>query len=205
MMTAIQTRIVVAGTAGGVGATTVASMLFASLSGDPLGSDSHGVPELLDHAGGDLGLRLPEGDDAATIDHGLAIQDLGAHALDEALELLADSSVFVVVVTASTPGGMALAERAVGLIRDRHSSSGVQRTLVVAVGTFGRHRIHTQSERIQNLFGRHSVVLMPQDAALAPGGRIPLARLSAESRRAAKQLTSRLRARLATRASGRRD
>ncbi len=202
-MAAANTRIIVAGTAGGAGATTVASMLFAQLSGDPLSSGSRGAPELFDHAGGDLGLRLPEGDDASAVDHSVAIHDLGAHALDAAVDLLADTSVFVVVVTAATPAGMALAEKTLGSIRERHATSGVQRTLVVAVGVFGRFRIGSQSERIQNRFGRNSVVVMPQDAALAPGGRIPLARLSAETRRAARQLTSHLRARLATRSGGR--
>jgi cellulose biosynthesis protein BcsQ len=204
MATTTQTRIVVAGTAGGVGTTTVASMLFARLSRDPLASASSGAPQLSDHSGGDLGLRLPEGDDATTIDNALAIHDFGARALDEAVGLLTDSSVFVVIVTPSTPGGLALAERALGQIRDRHPSLGTQRTLVVAVGVFGRHRIHAQSERIQNHFGRNSVVEMPQDAALAPGGRIPLARLSAETRRAANQLTNQVRARLAVLPSGQR-
>ena len=201
-MAVIRTRVVVAGTAGGVGTTTVASLLFARLSGDPLSSESSGAPGLLDHSGGDLGLRLPEGDDAASVDRNLAIHDLGPHALDEAVAMLAEPGVFLVMVTPSTPGGLAVAEQTLNQIRDRLASSGVQHTLVVAVGVFGRHRIHAQTERIQNRFGRNSVVVLPQDAALAPGGRVPLARLSAESRRATKQLANLLRARLATR-SGR--
>ena len=201
-MAAIRTLVVVAGTAGGVGATTVASLLFARLSADPLSSASSGAPGLLDHSGGDLGLRLPEGDDSASVDRNLAIHDLGPHALDEAVTMLGASGVFLVMVTPSTPSGLALAERALNQISDRHASSGVQHTLVVAVGVFGRHRIDAQCERIQNRFGRNSVVILPQDAALAPGGRVPLARLSAESRRATKQLVNLLRARLAAR-SGR--
>jgi hypothetical protein len=198
-MASIRTRVVVAGTAGGVGTTTVAALLFARLSGDPLSNESSGAPQLLDHSGGDLGPRLPEGDDSASLDRNLAIHDLGPHALGEAVALLSDPGVILVMVTASTPGGLAVAERALGQIRDVHASSGVQRTLVVAVGVFGRHRVQAQSERIQNHFGRNGVVLLPQDAVLAPGGRIPLARLSAETRRATKQLANLLRARLATR------
>jgi MinD-like ATPase involved in chromosome partitioning or flagellar assembly len=200
-MADLRTRVVVAGTAGGVGTTTVASLLFANLAREPLGMEPRSAPQLFDHSGGDLGLRLPEGDDAAAVDQTLGIEDLGAHGLDEAISLLADDAVFVVLVTASTPAGLAVAERALGQIRDRHASSGIQRTLVVAVGVFGRHRIHAQSERIQNHFGRNSVVIVPRDPALAPGGRVPLARLSAETRRSVRQLASLLRSRLATRSA----
>lgn len=199
MMAATQTRVVVAGTVGGVGTTTIASLLFGALAGEPRNNEPRSAPQLLDHSGGDLGLRLPEGDDAAVVDTTMAIHDLGAHALDEALSMLSDEAVFVVVVTAATPAGLTVAERALTQVKERHASSGIQRTLVVAVGTFGRHRIHAQSERIQNHFGRNSVVLVPRDAALAPGGRVPLARLSAETRRSVKQLVTLLRARLATR------
>jgi hypothetical protein len=199
-MAAIRTRLLIAGTAGGVGTTTVASLLFSSLSSDPLSVDSSGAPQLLDHSGGDLGLRLPEGDDAARIDTNVAIHDLGPHAFDEATALLADASTFVVVVTPATPGGIAEAERVLGGIRDRYQTTGTQRTLVVCVGTFGRHRLHALTEKMQDRWGRRSVVILPQDAALAAGGRVPLARLSLETRRAQKQLVGMLRARLANRA-----
>ena len=47
--------------------------------------------------------------------------------------------------------------------------------------------------------GRNGVIVLPRDAALAPGGRVPLARLSADTRRATRQLATVLRSRLATR------
>ncbi len=60
------TTVQVAGTAGGVGTTTVAALLFAALSQDVLGA-----PQLHDHAAGELGLRLPEGDDVRLVNPGL--------------------------------------------------------------------------------------------------------------------------------------
>ena len=63
------TTVHVAGTAGGVGTTTVAALLFAALSQDVLGA-----PQLYDHAAGELGLRLPEGDDVRLVHPGLALR-----------------------------------------------------------------------------------------------------------------------------------
>ena len=57
----------VAGTAGGVGTTTVVALIFAALSQDVLGA-----PQLYDHVAGELGLRLPEGDEVRLVNPGLA-------------------------------------------------------------------------------------------------------------------------------------
>jgi hypothetical protein len=56
------TMVQVAGTAGGVGTTTAAALIFAALSQDVLGA-----PQLYDHAAGELGLRLPEGDEVRLV------------------------------------------------------------------------------------------------------------------------------------------
>ena len=87
------TMVQVAGTAGGVGATTVAALIFAALSQDVLGA-----PQLYDHAAGELGLRLPEGDDVRLVNPGLGLHDCGAHAA-AAVGRLADPHTVLVLVT----------------------------------------------------------------------------------------------------------
>ena len=69
------TMVQVAGTAGGVGTTTVAALLFAALSQDVLGA-----PQVYDHSAGELGLRLPEGDEVRLVNPSLGLHDCGAHA-----------------------------------------------------------------------------------------------------------------------------
>ena len=100
-----RTTVQVAGTSGGVGTTTVVALLFAALSQDVLGA-----PQLYDHAAGELGLRLPEGDEVRLVNPSLALHDCGAHAA-AAVQRLADPQSVLVLVTAATPGGCAAAER----------------------------------------------------------------------------------------------
>ena len=165
------------------GTTTVASLLFASLAGS-----TRGAPQLLDHSDGELGLRLPEGDEVIAIDQSCAIHDVGAHATSEGIDLLARPEVLLVVVAAATRGGVAVAERLLSTIKDQAGAGGLSRTLVVFVGVFGRHRIHRDTERLQDRFGRDRVTVLPQDAALAAGGRIPISRLSHHTRAVVAQL-----------------
>ena len=177
--------VVVAGTAGGVGTTTVASLLFSSLA-----RNSRGAPELLDHSAGDLGLRLPEGDDVTAVDSTWAIRDLGQHALDEGIELLADPEVLLVVVAPATFAGVAAADRALRDIKDRWGATGVRQTLVALVGVFGKHPLRPATERLQNSYGRGLLAIFPQDTSLAAGGRVPLSRLSADTVRAQSRLVN---------------
>jgi len=183
--------VVVAGVAGGVGTTTVTALLFTQLSGES-------VPRLIDHSGGDLGSRLTGGDDAPRVDHELTLHDLGAHADGALLDLLDDASVFGVVVAPTTPVGFADAQRVLACIRERHGVGGLRRVMLVVVGVFGEHRTTRSSEALQNEFGRRSLVVVPRDPALAAGGRVPLNRLTRESRRAQGELVSYLRERLAS-------
>lgn len=183
--------VVVAGVAGGVGTTTVTALLFTQLSGAS-------VPRLVDHSGGDLGSRLTGGDDASSVDRDLTLHDLGAHADGALLDLLDDPSVFGVVVAPTTPVGFADAQRVLARIRGRHGVGGLRRVMLVIVGVFGEHRTARASEALQNEFGRRSLVVVPRDPALAAGGRVPLNRLTRESRRAQTELASYLRERLAS-------
>jgi hypothetical protein len=160
------TMVQVAGSAGGVGATTVAALIFTALSQDVLGA-----PQLYDHAAGELGLRLPEGDDVRLVNPGLGLHDCGAHAA-AAVGRLADPHTVLVLVTSATPAGCAAADRVLDEIVARHGASQLRRVLLAAVGVFGRHRIGAQLRGLGDRVGTRSVILLPQDLSLAAGGRI---------------------------------
>jgi len=183
----------VAGTAGGVGTTTVVALIFAALSQDVLGA-----PQLYDHAAGELGLRLPEGDEVRLVNPSLGLHDCGAHAA-AAVERLADPQTVLVLVTPATPGGCAAADRVLDEIVFRHGAHQLRRVLVAAVGVFGRHRISAQLRALGDRVGTRSVILLPQDLSLAAGGRIPLVRLTTQTVRGQRQLASVLRERLRSR------
>jgi hypothetical protein len=185
------THVIIAGTAGGVGTTTVAALLFAAMS-----VDRGGAPQLLDHSGGVLGLRLPEGDEAVAIDPSVVLHDLGPHALVEGVNRLADQLSVLVVVGAATPAGCAQASQLLEEVTERYGSSELRRVIVALVGVFGRHRIGREIAELRARAGTRSVVLVPQDLSLAAGGRIPQIRLTTGTRRSQRQLTSILRERL---------
>jgi hypothetical protein len=189
------TTVHVAGTAGGVGTTTVAALLFAALSQDVLGA-----PQLYDHAAGELGLRLPEGDDVRLVHRGLALHDSGAHAA-AAVERLADPHAVLVLVTAATPAGCVAADRVLDELVSAHGVGQLRRVLVAVVGVFGRHRVSGQLRALGDRVGTRSVISLPQDLSLAAGGRIPLVRLATYTVRAQRQLASVLRERLRSRTS----
>jgi hypothetical protein len=184
------TMVQVAGTAGGVGTTTVAALLFAALSQDVLGA-----PQLYDHSAGELGLRLPEGDEVRLVNPSLGLHDCGAHAA-AAVERLADPHTVLVLVTAATPGGCNAADRVLDEAVARHGSGDLRRVVVTAVGVFGRHRIGARLGALGDRVGARSAILLPQDLSLAAGGRIPLVRLTTQTVRAQRQLASVLRERL---------
>ena len=183
-------RVVVAGTAGGVGTTTVTALLFGSAT------TAGTAPRLVDHSGGDLGARLTGGDDAASVDRSLTLHDLGPHAAHALLDELDDPEVLAVVVAPTTPTGVADVRHVLGAVRARHSTGGLRRALVVLVGVHGQHRTTRDVEELEVAFGRRSVVVVPRDAALAAGGRVPLARISRDTAKANGLLASYLRERL---------
>jgi hypothetical protein len=185
-------QVIIAGTAGGVGTTTVAALLFAAMSADR----GAAAPQLLDHSGGVLGLRLPEGDEAVAINPSVVLHDLGPHALVEGVDRLADQLSVLVVVAAATPAGCAQAGQLLEEVKERYGSSELRRVIVVLVGVFGRHRISREIAELRARAGARSVVLFPQDLSLAAGGRIPQIRLTTGTRRSQRQLTSILRERL---------
>jgi hypothetical protein len=189
------TMVQVAGTAGGVGTTTVAALIFAALSQDVLGA-----PQLYDHAAGELGLRLPEGDDVRLVNPGLGLHDCGAQAA-AAVKRLANPHTVLVLVTAATAAGCEAADRVLDPVVSLHGAGQLRRVLIAAVGVFGRHRIGSQLRALGDRVGTRSVILLPQDLSLAAGGRIPLVRLTTHTVRGQRQLASVLRERLRSRSS----
>jgi hypothetical protein len=179
-------EVLVAGTSGGAGTTTVTALLFAAMSQDPAGA-----PRLRDHSAGELGLRLPDGDEVRSVNSALAIHDLGAHAV-AAVRQLADPRTVVVLVAPATPYGCAAVARVVEPVNGRE----LRRVLIAAVGVFGQHRIGPRLQELGGKVGTRSVILLPQDLALAAGGRIPTVRLATHTVRAQRQLESVLRERL---------
>lgn len=167
-------QVLVGGTAGGVGTTTIAALLFSSLS-----HRRDVGPRLLDHTAGTLGRRLPEGDEVTRVDEDLLLHDLGPHALVGAARL-AEPTTMLTAVTAATPNGCALAGELLAGIDERYGRSGLARTTVALVGVFGRHRLPEVAALTATPYVR-GVVVFPPDPALAAGGRIPLARLSRPS------------------------
>ncbi|MBX0300913.1 hypothetical protein K2F54_13100 [Cryobacterium sp. 1639] len=166
-------RIIVCGTAGGVGTTTLTAILF-----DQLSRLSPSVPAIADHSSGSVGARLPRGDDAATIDTGLVLHDLGPHALGEGLDLLESPSIIAVIATANTPLGFAAADELLSAVRERYGQAGLARVTVVAMGTRGRFRTKRLTESLHLTYGRGIASVIRHDAALAGGGRIPVHRLA---------------------------
>lgn len=185
--TGATTDVLVAGTAGGVGVTTVTALLFAALSEDPAGA-----PLLLDHSAGELGLRLPSGDEVRQVNRRVALHDLGAHA-DVGVARLAERHTLLILVAPATPAGCAALDR---LLSPHDGQPRLQRILVVVAGVFGRHRITAQVRALGQRIGVRGVVQLPRDLALAAGGRIPIVQLRSRTIRASQQLASVLQERL---------
>ena len=171
--------VVVAGTAGGVGTTTVTALLFHALR-QAVGS----TPRLLDHTYGVLADRAPGWDALGPGDQGggrLRLHDLGRHALIAGTARLADPGMRLVVVSAATPIGCALAQQCVETVRRTHGATGLGSTVVVLTGVFGRHRIRRLVLELPEtqLLG---IATIPDDLALAAGSRIQPDRLSRRTR-----------------------
>lgn len=167
--------IVIAGTAGGVGTTTVAALV------------SHQVQavELLDHTSGNLVAR---GAVAAAAGSGYAVHDLGAHALGQGILSLTTPTAIPVIVTSSTLPGMTDAAASLRAIIGANPAASL---ILVVADVFGRHDVSAAARALRLEFGQVAIVFLPQDRALAAGGLIPLSRVSARSRQAIDQVVRR--------------
>lgn len=185
-------EVVLAGTAGGTGTTTATALLFQGFGG-------LAAPLLRDHAGGELGRRLVGGDDVTGLDESVVLHDLGPHASGAGVRSLEQPHRLFVAVTAATPHGIRLGEDLLAGIRERHGQAGLSRSLVVAVGVHGPHRVRRLVDEVKNEYSPRSIVVIPRDPALAVGGRIPWTRLAPATRRGAAALVAQVRERLAMR------
>ncbi|MDN5724538.1 MAG: hypothetical protein L0G99_01220 [Propionibacteriales bacterium] len=183
-------RFLVAGTAGGVGTTTVAALLFAHLakSGHP--------PIPIDRTAGSLAERLPP--TAGDLDQRLRVHDLGGHAAT-ALTQLSNQTSHAVLVSAATPLGcdLALAElrrsagREVDEVADRGSGTGDQRVVIVLADVFGTRRLGRQMiTALQAAPGVRGVVRLRRDHALAAADRINAKNLSRRTTAAIGELAT---------------
>jgi hypothetical protein len=178
-------RVVVAGTAGGVGTTTVAALLFDGMRARPLGA-----PQLLDHAGGDVGSRLPNGDEVSAVDPLVRLQDGGRHAARIGLDVLARPHDVLVIVAPRTPLGFADARALMARVDERTGTQGRRRTVLLLNAPFGPVRDADELEALRSAYERRGVHALPRDPALAVGGRIAMPRLARPARRAAHDLAA---------------
>lgn len=178
----LTSRVLVAGTAGGVGATTVTALLFGAWAGRAC------APRLGDHTAGSLGRRLAGGDEVGRLDDQTLLVDAGPVAFQLAEEL-ADPLARLVVVSASTGAGCALTRECLARLRDTAGGDALSRTAVTLVETSGRTR---GAAGLRALASAHpelvGLVVLPADPALAAGGRIPTERLAPRTREAVEQL-----------------
>ncbi|MCU1526295.1 MAG: hypothetical protein JWP75_58, partial [Frondihabitans sp.] len=166
---------------------TIAALVFESVR-----HSLEGAPVLYDHSSGNLGARLTNGDDVASLDDSLALHDLGPHAFTGGVDALEAPHDLLVAVTASTPHGVDEAGRLLALAASRYGPAGSSRLLVVANGAFGSARSGAAVESLRDRYGQGSVLLFPRDVALALGGRIPLTRLAVGTRRGQAALAQRM-------------
>lgn len=171
-------RLLVAGTAGGIGTTTVAALLFAELR------EAGDAPFLIDHTGGVLGPRIPGGDEVASLDHRFRLHDLGRN-IDAAVAELRDPGVMLIMVTAATPLGRTLAAEQLRRIPAPAQIAVVQ---VECFGRRGRRPVPTAQVPTEQQTPILGQVLLPLDDVLAAGGRIPYNRLARPTRQAIRRL-----------------
>jgi MinD-like ATPase involved in chromosome partitioning or flagellar assembly len=168
--------VVVAGTAGGVGTTTVAALI--ALVAPAVG--------LLDHTSGQLVARGAPRDPLAT--SALVVHDLGAHALGRGAAALTAPDAIAVIVTAATPAGIADAAASLDALGPAARTANL-----VVVESFGRHDVSGAVRGVRQRFDGLAVVTLAQDRALAAGGAIAPERTSLRTRHAIEQLVAALR------------
>jgi MinD-like ATPase involved in chromosome partitioning or flagellar assembly len=168
--------IVVAGTAGGVGTTTVAALVSVQVQ----------AVELLDHTSGNL---VSRGGSGSVSGSGYAVHDLGAHALGQGIASLIAPTAIPVIVTSSTIAGIADATASLRAIVTANPAAS---PILVVADVFGRHDVSAAARALRIEFGQVTIVFLQQDRALAAGGLIAFDRVSARSRQAIDQVVRRV-------------
>lgn len=193
--TAEQMRVVVAGTGGGVGTTTVAALLAASL-GTPVSA-----PQLLDHSGGALAARLDPAVLDRSVDERLAVHDLGATLYSAGVNALLTRDTVVVLVTAATVEGLRAATLALEHVRVVGGSLAPARPLLVAVRqSSGRTaRSALKGSALQGVAAESGLVLagvLPYDRTLLSAQAVSARALSAGTKNAIAAITTAVRTQL---------
>lgn len=176
----------VAGTAGGVGTTTVAALVWDALArrGGHVGAS--------DRTEGSLAARLPT-DAGASLSSGalLGVHDLGAHATGPGdVFLVPENSA--VLVTPASPAGLDSIRRALRRLAELGESRGPTATVVVVTEPFGRPRHESVVRAVTTEHPTVSVVHAPADPALAGSGPLRRAALLPTTLRAAEAIVDRL-------------
>ena len=178
--------VVVAGTAGGVGTTTVAALVWDAVV------RRGGTPSASDHTEGALAARLPvHARGAASHDAALTVHDLGAHATGPGDVFRVPENSAVLVAPAS-PAGLEAIRRALHRLTALGDGGGPTSTVVVVTEPFGRPRA---DDVVRVVTGEHpgvSVVRLPADPALAGSGALRPADLLPSTLRAAEAVVDRL-------------
>lgn len=175
-------RFLLAGTAGGVGTTTVTALLFAAIA-----DRGPTAPVLLDHTAGSLGHRLADSAVVHQLENSDVVHDLGPNAVSVGLAQLGDPAAVLIVVGAATPWGCRLAAETVQAIRSAHGPEALSRTVLSLVGVYGRTPIKHPLAGLASS-GVRAVLSLPADPVLAVGELIPTGRLSRETQRFGDQL-----------------
>ena len=135
-LTGSEAEVAVVGTAGGVGTTTVAALVFAELARGP-----GGAPRLLDHAAGQLERRLAVQDRAAARHPETVLHDRGPGGSNLGLDPLPDLRAVIVLVAPATPAGASAADDALTRLNQLGGAAALARVVIACVAVFGRHRL----------------------------------------------------------------
>lgn len=157
------TTLAVIGTAGGVGASTLAALTFAGLRGRPggapavRGNGSHGVAERI----GD--------DEVAHLDPDAAIWDVGTTGPRAVAAVLERQATIIVLVAPATPAGHADAAACVAGAVERFGEGVLSRISLVLMDVY-----RSSGRRDTTAAPAHiAVVRVPFDPALAQPGPVP--------------------------------
>lgn len=156
------TTLAVIGTAGGVGASTLAALTFAGLRGRPggapavRGNGSHGVAERI----GD--------DEVAHLDPDAAIWDVGTTGPRAVAAVLERQATIIVLVAPATPAGHADAAACVAGAVERFGEGVLSRISLVLMDVY-----RSDKSRDTTAPAHIALVRIPFDPALAEPGPVP--------------------------------
>lgn len=185
-----QMRVVVAGVGGGVGTTTVAALLAASL-GTPVSA-----PQLLDHSGGALAARLDPAVLERSVDERLAVHDLGATLYSAGVNALLTRDTVVVLVAAATVEGMRAATLALEHVRAVGGQLAPARPLLIAVRQGGARTPESALKGAAAESGLELAGVLPYDRALLSAQTASARALSAGTKNAIAAITAAVRTQL---------